>query len=195
MTSSFRMPPDRMPPLAVESMDEAQRKAAAALIAGPRGGVKGPFIPLLRSPDLMDRLQRVGEYLRFGSSLDPRISEFLMLIVSREWTNHFEWLVHYPLALKNGVARDTLDALAEGRCPPAMADDEAIAYDVCAELFRTKGLCDSTYARAIDKFGERGLIDMLGVVGYFLTVSMVMNVAHTPPPADDSVPPLAPFPL
>lgn len=101
---------ERMPPIASGAMTEAQRQAAEALAAGPRGGVKGPFIALLRSPELLDRLQQVGEYLRFRSSLEPRISEFLMLIVSRQWTQQFEWAVHVPLALKAGVAPQAVDS-------------------------------------------------------------------------------------
>ena len=187
--------PDRMPPLAQERMDEAQKEAAAALTAGPRGGVKGPFIPLLRSPELMDRLQKVGEYLRFRSSLEPRISEFLMLIVSREWTQQFEWFVHLPLALDAGIAAGTAQALAEGRRPAAMAEDEAIAWDFSGELLRTRGVSETTYRRAVAQFGENGVIDMLGVLGYFTTVSMVMNVAHSPAQRDPTLPPLAAFPL
>jgi 4-carboxymuconolactone decarboxylase len=169
-----------MPPLAEATMNEAQRKAAAALAAGPRGGVKGPFIPLLRSPELMDALQKVGEYLRFRSALEPRISEFLMLVVSREWTQQFEWSVHLPLALKAGLAAQAAESLAQGRRPDAMAQDEAVAYDFVDELSRNKGVCDATWRRAVECFGEQGVVDMLGLVGYFTTVSMVMNVAHTP---------------
>jgi 4-carboxymuconolactone decarboxylase len=187
--------PDRMPPLAAEQMDEAQKAAAAELTAGPRGGVKGPFIPMLRSPELMNRLQKVGEYLRFQSSLETRINEFVMLITSREWTQQFEWFVHTPLALKAGIRPEIIDALAEGRRPGGMAEDEEIAYEVCDELFRTHGVCETTYRRAIAQFGERGVIDMIGLVGYFSTVSMIMNVAHTPPQADASVTPLQSFPL
>jgi 4-carboxymuconolactone decarboxylase len=176
-------------------MNEAQRKAAEALTAGPRGGVKGPFIPLLRSPELMDRLQQVGEYLRFRSSLEPRISEFLMLIVSREWTQQFEWAVHVPLALKAGIKPPTIETLAAGARPAEMAPDEALAYDLATELVRTKGVSDGTYRSAVDRFGERGVIDMLGVIGYFTTVSMVLNVAHTPPGGDGSVAPLKPLPM
>lgn len=187
--------PDRMPPLAADEMNEAQRKAADELIAGPRGGVKGPFIPLLRSPDLMDRLQKVGEYLRFKSSLEPRISEFLMCVVSRDWTQQFEWFVHVPLALKAGVKQETLKSLAEGRRPVGMVEDEEVAYDFWDELLRTKGVSDATYKRAVNKFGEPGIIDMLGLIGYFTTVSMVLNVAHTPPPRDETVTALQSFPL
>lgn len=195
MSSTQTILKDRMPPLAPERMNEAQRKAAADLAAGPRGGVFGPFIPLMRSPELMDRLQKVGEYLRFGSSLEPRISEFLMMLTSREWTQQFEWAVHVPLAVKAGLKPDTAAELADGRRPRGMAEDEEIVYDFCDELFRTRGVSDATYARALERFGENGVIDMLGVTGYFTALSMVMNVAHTPPPAGTAVAPLAHFPL
>jgi 4-carboxymuconolactone decarboxylase len=185
---------DRLPPLERAAMTEAQRKVADELAAGPRGGVKGPFIPLLRSPELMDRLQKVGEYLRFQSSLEPRISELVMCIVSRQWTQQFEWAVHVPLALKAGVKAGTIESLAQGRRPVDMATDEAIAYDFCTELARNHGISDATYRQTVDQFGERGLMDLLGLVGYFTTVSMVMNVAHTPAPKAD-VAPLEPLPL
>lgn len=185
----------RMPPLAAELMTDAQRNAAEEMIAGPRKGVKGPFVPLLRSPELMDRLQKVGEYLRFQSSLEQRISEFVMLVVSREWTQQFEWFVHVPLGGKAGISGDTIAALAEGRRPSRMAEDEAVAYDFCHELLRNRGVCDTTYQRAVRQFAERGVIDMIGVAGYFATVSMVMNVAHSPAPEDSSVSALLPFPL
>lgn len=186
---------DRMPPLERPAMTDAQRKVADELAAGPRGGVKGPFIPLLRSPELMDRLQKVGEYLRFKSSLEPRISEFVMLVVSRHWTQQFEWAVHVPLALKAGVQRETVDTLAHGARPAAMAKDEAVAYDFVDELSRNKGISDATYRQALGQFGEGGVIDLLGLVGYFTTVSMVMNVAHTPPPLASGVAPLEAVPL
>jgi 4-carboxymuconolactone decarboxylase len=186
---------NRMPPLADEAMTEAQRKAAAELAAGPRGGVKGPFIPLLRSPELMDRLQKVGEYLRYHSVLDRKLNEFVVLITSRYWTQQFEWFVHVPLALKEGLNPAIVQALGEGRRPSQMADDEEIAYDLCDEIFRTRGVSETTYRRAIGKFGEQGVLEIIGVAGYFSMISMVMNVAHTPPPEDKTVSALAPFPL
>ena len=175
-------PVDRMPPLAEPAMTEAQRNAAQALIAGPRKGVKGPFIPLLRSPELMDALGRVGEVLRFRSALPQRLAEFAMLVVSRDWTQQFEWAVHAPLALKEGVKEETLCQLAQGRRPAGMAVDEALVFDLCTELMRGRGLSDATYAEAVAALGEQGLIDLLATVGYFTTVSMIMNVAHTPAP-------------
>ena len=185
---------DRMPPLTHERMTAEQKAAAAELAAGPRGGVKGPFIPLLRSPELMRRLQKVGEYLRYQSVLEPRLSEFVMLIVSRQWTQQFEWAIHHPLALRAGLEPGIAAALAEGRRPPGMPEDAEIAYDLCDELYRTHGVSDATYQRALRRCGEQGVIDILGLVGYFTTVSMLLNVARTPRPADAGVAPLAPFP-
>jgi 4-carboxymuconolactone decarboxylase len=185
----------RMPPLPAEKMTDAQRKAAEDLIAGARKGVQGPFVPLLRSPELMDRLQKVGEYLRFQSSLEQRTSELIMLVVSREWTQHFEWFVHVPLGRKAGISEDTIAAIADGRRPSEMSEDEEVAYDFCEELLRNKGVSETSYRRAVVEFGESGVIDMIAVAGYFTTVSMIMNVAHSPPSPDESVAPLVPYPL
>ena len=186
---------DRMPPLAVEAMNEEQRQAAAELAAGPRGGVRGPFIPLLRSPELMRCLQKVGEVLRYRSSLAPKLNELVMLIVAREWTQQFEWQVHLPLAIEVGLDPQIAVAVAEGRRPRGLAEDEALAWDFCNELMRARGVSDATYARAVALLGERGLIDLLGLVGYFTTVSMIMNVARTPPPRDAQELLLRAFPL
>jgi len=185
---------DRMPPLAGPAMSDEQKKAAAELAAGPRGGVRGPFIPLLRSPELMSCLQKVGEVLRYRSALEPKLNEFVMLIVAREWTQQFEWQVHYPLAIEAGLRPEIAAALAEGRRPRGMAEDEETAWDICHELLRSHGVSDVTYTRAAAMLGERGVIDLLGLVGYFTTVSMVMNVAHTPPPGQGDVVPLGTLP-
>ena len=186
---------ERMPAMDVAAMDEQHRKAAEEMTNGPRGGVKGPFVALLRSPELMDRLQRVGEYLRFQSSLNARISEFAMLIVSREWTQQFEWRTHVPLARKAGLSQSAIDCLADARRPVGLAADEQAAYDLLDELQRTKGVSQVTYQAAVNVFGERGVIDLLGVAGYFTAISMLMNATHGPPSAQDDVPLLTPFPL
>jgi 4-carboxymuconolactone decarboxylase len=186
--------PDRMPPLAREHMDEAQRAAADELIAGPRKAVKGPFIPLLRSPQLMARLQKVGEYLRFDSALPTRLNEFATLIVARAWTQQFEWFVHVQAALKAGTSQASIDAIREGRRPQEMSEDEALVHDTVVELLAHRGLGDASYARLLARFGERGVIDLVTLVGYFATVSLVLNVAHTPPERVDGVRPLPSLP-
>jgi len=185
---------DRMPPLAPEAMSEEQRAAAAELAAGPRGGVRGPFIALLRSPELMRRLQKVGEYLRYESALERRLGEFAMLIVSRQLTQQFEWQVHYPLAIEAGLAKEAADALAGGSRPRTMREDEAAVYDFCSELLQVHGIAEDTYRQAVAQLGERGVIDLVGLVGYFTTVSLIMNVAHTPAGPHSGVVPLEPFP-
>ena len=187
--------PERMPMIADSSMTPRQREAAEALIAGPRGAVFGPFVPLLRSPELMDRMQRVGEILRFGTVLEAGWSEFVMLIVSRQWTQQFEWCMHYPLAIKAGVAQTVLDQLAQGARPDGMTAAQATLYDFCDELARTRGVSDGTYARALALCGEQGVVELTALIGYFSTVSMIMNVARTPPMANRTAATLAAFPL
>lgn len=184
----------RMPPLAKEDMNDAQRAAADELIAGPRKGVKGPFIALLRSPDLMARLQKVGEYLRFGSQLPPRLSELTTLIVAREWSQQFEWFTHVPLALQAGVAEATIDALREGRRPASMAADEALVFDFATELTMRRGVSEATYQQCVDGFGEQGVVELVSIVGYFTLMSMLLNVAHIPEEANASVEPLPALP-
>jgi 4-carboxymuconolactone decarboxylase len=179
---------ERMPALEAAQMNEAQRKAAAELIAGPRKGVVGPFIPLMRSPVLMDRLGRVGEYLRFENALPQRVVELAILVTARHVTNQFEWVLHHPLAIKAGVARETLDALGAGVRPTTLADDEAVAHDFVTELLRESRVSDANYAAAVVHWGEPGVVDLVATVGYFFTVCLVMNVAGTPPPASGIAP-------
>ena len=187
--------PDRMPALRDDQMDDAQRAAAAELIAGPRKGVKGPFIPLLRSPALMARLQKVGEYLRFESALPARLSEFVPLLVARDWSEQFEWFAHVPPALAAGMSQAVIDQLHAGARPEGMTAEEALVYDFVRELTLRRGVSDATYQRARAAFGEPGLIDLVATIGYFTLISMVLNVAHTPPGATPGgVIPLAGFP-
>ena len=186
---------DRMPPLAREAMDDTQRAAADELIAGPRKGVKGPFIPLMRSPRLLAPLQKAGEYLRFDSALPRRVSEFATLVVSRQWMQQFEWFTHVPLALQEGTSAETIEALRLGRRPSAMSAEEAFVYDFTVELTTHRGVGDARYTECVERFGERGVIDLVGLIGYFTTVSMVLNVAHTPPNETPSVAALPVLPL
>ena len=176
-------------------MNAAQSQAADELIAGPRKGVKGPFIALLRSPILLDRMAKVGEYLRFGGLIEQRINEFVTLVVSRHVSNQFEWFTHHPLALKAGVAAAALEQLRQGVRPTVMAEDEALAYDFTTEILRTQGVGDATYARAERQWGQQGVVELTALTGYFVTVSWVMNVARTPATIEDEqLQPLTGFP-
>jgi 4-carboxymuconolactone decarboxylase len=175
---------DRMPPIADTDMSAEQRDAARELAAGPRGAVFGPFVPLLRSPELLRRVQKTGEYLRYNSALPPRLSEFTILIVSRWWTQGFEWHVHSRIAADVGVSAETIAAIAAGRRPPQMTAEEEMIHDFCMELHLNHSVSDASYAQIAGKFGERGVIDLTGLCGYYGLLAMVMNVARTPVPED-----------
>ncbi|MBC8022781.1 MAG: carboxymuconolactone decarboxylase family protein [Burkholderiales bacterium] len=178
----------RMPPMETSRMTEAQRKAAADLIAGPRKAVVGPFIALLRSPELLDRMQRVGEYLRFHNAIPQKLVELAILATARHVDNAFEWVLHQPLAMKEGVAHETIGAINAGKRPAAMPEDEAAVLDFVRELLETSFVSDAAYDRVAKLFGEQGVVDLTGTVGYFVAVCYVMNVAGTPPPASDAAP-------
>jgi 4-carboxymuconolactone decarboxylase len=182
------MGPDRLPPLPPGSLTPAQQQAAAELASGPRGAVFGPFVPLLRSPDLLSPLQKTGEYLRYRSALPPRLSEFAILIVARRWNQQYEWHVHAPIAAKAGVPEGHIAAVAAGRRPDAMAPDEAVVHDFLQELQHNRSVSDATYGRMVALFGERGAVDLCGLCGYYTTLAMVMNVARTALPQGVSPP-------
>lgn len=186
---------DRMPPIPKEKMTEAQKQALEELTSGPRGavGASGPFVPLLRSPEFMSRMQKTGEYLRFHNSIGQKLTEFVILITARQWTQQYEYDAHQPLGLKAGVRQELINAITEGRRPEGMAPDEEAAYDFCTELRQNQSVSDATYARAVSKFGEQGVIDVTGLVGYYTTLAMIMNVARSPLPEGKKAP-LARFP-
>lgn len=183
---------NRLPPIPTEKLTEAQKKAAAEFEAA-RGTLSGPWAVILRSPDMVNRARGLSDYLRFKSSLPPRLSEFVILITAREWTQQYEWNAHHSLAMKGGLSPEIAKAVAEGRRPEKMADDESALYDFCIELHRNRGVSDATYARALAKFGEQGLVDAIGLTGWYTLVAMVLNTARTPLPAG-AAPALAPFP-
>lgn len=175
-------PAPRFGPLPESEMTEAQLKAARELASGPRGrmSTSGPNIVLLRCPDLMSRTQKVGEYLRYSSSLPARLSEFAIMITARAWTAQVEWLAHQPLALKAGLDPSVANDLAQGKRPANMKEDEAIVYQFCKELHDTKSVSDETYKATVDKFGEKGVVDLMGITGYYTMLAMVLNVARQP---------------
>jgi 4-carboxymuconolactone decarboxylase len=183
---------NRMLPIPADRMTEAQKKAAAEFEAA-RGTLSGPWAVILRSPEMINRARSLSDYLRFNSSLPPRLSEFVILITAREWTQQYEWNAHHPLAMKGGLNPEIAKAVAEGRRPEKMADDEAALYDFCIELNRHRSVSDATYARALAKFGEQGVVDAIGLSGWYTLVAMMLNTARTPLPAD-AAPALTPFP-
>ena len=192
-TASLAIAQDRMPPIAPEKLSDAQKTAIAEFKAARSADVTGPFIPLLRSPEVMTRTRAMGDYLRFRSSLPPRLSEFLILLTARQWTQNYEWNAHEPLARQAGVGAATIAAIAEGRRPDGMTKDEDVLYTLVDELRRLQSVSDATYARAVAAFGEPGVVDALGITGYYTLLAMVLNTARTPMPPG-ATPALAPFP-
>ena len=184
---------DRMPPIPAGQLTGAQKKAIEEFKAARSVDISGPFVPLLRSPEVMSRARAMGDYLRYKSSLPPRLSEFVILLTARRWTQQYEWNAHQPLALQGGLRGEVVTAIAAGRRPDAMAADEEAVYTLWDEVQRTQSVSDATYARAIGKVGEQGVIDVLGITGYYTMLALVMNTARTPLP-DGVKPPLAPLP-
>lgn len=187
------MPTERLPTIPAEKMTEAQKAAAATFAEGRGYAVRGPFMALLRSPEVMLRAKAMGDYLRFMSTLPPRLNELAILVTARQWGQSYEWHAHRPLAEKGGLRPEIADAVADGRRPTDMSVDEAAVYDFASELHANKCVSDPTYARALALFGEQGVIDLTAVNGYYTLIAMVLNVARTALP-DGAKPGVTPFP-
>ena len=170
---------DRMPEIPAEQWTEAQKQAAEKFASRRKEGVFGPFVPLLRSPEVMLRTSSLGDYLRFRNVLPLKVSEMVILLTARLWSQQYEWNYHYPLAIKAGFTKEKADALAEGRRPSKMDIDEETAYDFCQELQANHCVCDATYARALERYGEQGTIDLVALTGYYSLLAMVMNTTRT----------------
>jgi len=179
---------ERFPILSPEQMTPAQRQVADAIMAGPRKSLGGPFNAWLRSPELADRLQQVGEHLRFHSSVPTRLNEFAILITARAWDADYEWYAHYPLALKAGLKPEIAADLARGQRPRGMAADEAAVYDFVTELRATHRASDPTYAAVQKLLGDQGVIDLVALSGYYDLVSMTLNTAQVATPTDGALP-------
>jgi len=177
---------DRMPPIPADKMTDAQKQAAAQFKANRGQDVFGPFVPLLRSPEVMLRTMALGDYLRYKTVLGNQLNEFVILITARHFSQHYEWSVHYPIALQAGIPAEAAKAIAEGRRPSGMSADQEMAYDFTTELLQNHSVSDATYQRAVTRFKEQGAIEMVGVAAYYTYQSMVLNTARTPvtaPPA------------
>jgi 4-carboxymuconolactone decarboxylase len=173
----------RFPPLTAEQMTDEQRTVVDAIQSGPRGaGLRGPFNALVRSPVLCDLVQRVGAYVRFGTSLPAPLNELAICMAGRKWGAQYEFFAHRKLGIDAGLNPSILDAVAIGRRPADMSGDEAIVYEFVNDLLSTGHVSDNRYGAAVDRFGERGIMDMVGAVGYYSLVSMVLNVAQVPLP-------------
>ena len=190
----------RFPILSPTQLSKEQAALIKSLLAGPRGGGEsvaaatkrmltgGPFNAWLRSPLLGERLQKVGEYIRFNSSLPQHLNELAILVTARYWTSQYEWYAHLILALKAGLDPKIAATLAQNKRPTKMKKDEAAVYDFCTQLHRKKNVSDAIYQRAVALFGEQGVMDLTGACGYYTAVSMTLNVARVALPAGEKKP-------
>jgi 4-carboxymuconolactone decarboxylase len=174
---------DRFTPLTWDEMTPEQRKMVEDLVSGPRSGADGPFNVLLRSPDMGNLAQKFGAATRFNQSMPRKLNELAIIITGRYWTAQYEWIAHKRAALQAGLDPAIVDAIQNGRRPAGMQKDEEAVYNFCTELLQTKQVGDATFAAAKDAVGEKGVVDLIGVMGWYQTVSMLLNVDRYPLPA------------
>jgi 4-carboxymuconolactone decarboxylase len=170
----------------------AEQKKAVEQMQGPFP-IDGPFAAILRDPGLAVHSYGLATHFRNSTLLNVKQTEFAIMIIARDWAQQFEWEAHYKRALDAGVKAETLAAISEARRPTTMAEDEAIIYDFCTELVRTKGVSDTTYHQAVQKFGENGVMSLAGLHGYYSMLATMLNVARTPVPKPQN-PPLPALP-
>jgi len=184
---------DRFKPLTWDEMTPAQKTMMEHLFAGPRAGANGPFNVLLRSPEMGDIAQQFGASMRFNQSMPRKLNEMAIIITGRYWTAQYEWYAHKRAALAAGLDPAIVDAIQNGRRPARMTQDEAAVYTFCTELLQTKQVSDATFAAAKTALGEKGVVDLMGVMSWYQMVSMMLNVDRYPLP-DGAVPELKPLP-
>ena len=186
----------RLTPVRPEAMTDEQRKLYEAILGGKRGpgmrgedgALVGPFNAMLLNPHVGDRVQRLGEALRFDISLPRNVIEVATLVVGSHWRAQFEWWAHERLANQAGVSEAVITAIKRGECPDFSNDAEAKAYDVASELYRTQRLTDATYANAVQCFGEAGVLELIALVGYYSLISLLLNGFDVPLPAGETPP-------
>jgi len=169
---------ERLPTIPPTQYSEEQKQAAADFETARKVPVFGPFEPMMHSPQVMSQARAMGDYLRYKSAIGNTLSELVILITAHEWTQDYEWAVHYPIALKAGIQKAVADDVAAGRRPNAMSPDEQTVFDFTSELLRNKQVSDATFARAKSRFGTKGVVDMTGIIGYYTFLAMQLNVAQ-----------------
>ena len=174
---------DRFKPLTWDEMTPEQHTMLEHLFSGDRGGATGPFNVLLRNPEMGDLAQQFGASLRFHSSLPRKLNEMAIILTARYWTAQYEWSAHRKAAADAGLSEATIQAIANGKRPASMDPDETVVYNFGTELLNTKQVSDPVFKAVKDKFGERGVVDLVGVMGYYHFVSMILNVDRYPLPA------------
>jgi 4-carboxymuconolactone decarboxylase len=182
-TSNLRLVGDRFKPMTWDQMNDVQKKMTIDTLTGPRRGLGGPFNVLLRSPEMGDLAMKFGEYSRFRPDVPAKLRELAIIVTARHWTAQFEWNAHRNAAAQAGLSADIITAIANRKRPTAMQPDEEAVYNFANELLETKQVSDATFKNVKDRFGEKGVVDIIGIMGWYQMVSMLLNVDRYPLPA------------
>jgi len=172
----------RIPELDVAKLSPEQRRVHDTIVAGPRGKVEGPLKVWLQSPKFAERAQELGTHCRFNSGLPPRFSELAILLTGAYWKAGFEWWAHAPMAIKAGLDPEAIEAIRVGRKPVLVYADEAAVYAFASELMRNRRVSDTTWRLAVAELGQTGIVDLVGILGYYALVSMTIVAFEVPLP-------------
>lgn len=173
----------RLQPPTLEQMTPEQRAVHDDIVSGPRGKLQGPLAVWLTSPELADKAQRLGRFCRFETSLPTQLSELAILVTGRFWGAEFEWWAHKRIGLEAGLDPQLVEAVRQRRVPEFAGDDQRIVYDVATQLHRDHRISDRTYSEAVELLGETGVVDLVGILGYYTLISMTLNAFQVPLPA------------
>jgi 4-carboxymuconolactone decarboxylase len=203
VAASFALPlaalaQERYPTLNPDQLSPEQKAYVEMLQKPPRSNTTAlknpPFKVYMRSPELAGKLESVSDYVRWGTGLQPRLTELAIMITARQWSNQWIWRGHYRAAVRGGLDPSVGADLAAGKRPEKMKEDETILYNYAMEMYRDKAVSDATYAAAVQQFGEKGLIDLVATMGYYDTVAMTLITAKAVAPKEEDVPQLAALP-
>jgi 4-carboxymuconolactone decarboxylase len=187
-TRQLNLRGNRFEPLSWEKLTPQQKTLISDLLAGSRTNLDGPFNVLLRSPEMGNQAQKLGEYVRFHTSVPTRLNEMAILMTARWWSSQFEWYAHEPLAKKAGLSASLIDDIHAGKRPAGMQPDETIVYDFCTEMREHRRVSDTTFAAAKKLLGEKGVVDLAALMGYYDLVSIILNLDRYPLAAGATLP-------
>lgn len=182
----------RFAPLSFEGMTEEQQAVANRAMTGPLKQINPSLNAWLRSPMVADPIQRLGSYLLFDGAVPKRLKELVIMMVARHWTSQYPWTLHYSIAIKEGIKAADIEAIAVKRMPASLRPDESLTYDLAKSLLEGKPVSDATYGALVTSFGEQGVIDLIGLIGYYSMVCMIKNIDEVP--SVEGVPLLSPNP-
>jgi 4-carboxymuconolactone decarboxylase len=186
-----KMPPSRVSILAEDQLSLVQRALLDSIRSGPRGAsttIRGPFAVFLHAPAFGELAQQLGGYCRFKTAVPPRLSEFAILATAKLWQAQYEWFAHVPMAERAGVAKETIRDLYRGRVPTSAPKDERAIYDFIQELYKTRRVSDKNFKRVSAILGDAATIELVGILGYYVLISMILNVFRMSPPEGEPLP-------